>query len=164
MKSTRFPTNFTRMRTFKDGDLLLSRTQKASIRWGTPFTEFKSRCRLLASEIRPVCGLVIRSNRTLLSGCKRQDRPFPLRPPMIINTSVITYRQFVAESTANIAAVGIAAKILSISRQVAQDKTATTSEKLLSSQIVWLASMVALGVVNADKDGSSGRPGSNRIH
>ena len=63
---------------------------------------------------------------------------------------MLTFRQFIGESVA--AAVGITAQIASLNRQVQQDRTATKAEKILSSQSLWLATMIAFGMVTGQKN------------
>jgi hypothetical protein len=70
-----------------------------------------------------------------------------------LNTlAMLTFRQFVSESTIKTAtSIALALKITSLNRQVQQDRTATRIEKNLSSQIVWLTALTALGLTGEKK-------------
>jgi len=66
---------------------------------------------------------------------------------------MLTFRQFLTESSAvtTAATIAITARISGLQRQVAQDRTATQADKIISNQIFWLSSLVALGIVTAEK-------------
>jgi hypothetical protein len=63
-----------------------------------------------------------------------------------------TFRQFISESAVKTAAsLALMMKIYGLNRQVQQDRTATTSEKTLSSEIALLAAINALGIPGEKK-------------
>jgi hypothetical protein len=66
----------------------------------------------------------------------------------VVNIFMLTFRQFINESSAtkNVAAVALAARIASLNRQIQQDRTATKAEKILSSELFWLAALLGLSV------------------
>jgi hypothetical protein len=59
---------------------------------------------------------------------------------------MLTFRTFVTESTGvkTVAVIALTAKIAVLNRQVQQDRLATSAEKNLSSQNVWMAALIAL--------------------
>ena len=61
---------------------------------------------------------------------------------------MLTFREYICESgaTGRAAVIGITAKVAQLNREVQQDPTATKAEKNLSGQLLWLASLVALGL------------------
>jgi hypothetical protein len=63
-----------------------------------------------------------------------------------VNTFVLTFRQYINESSVakTGAALAIAARIAVLNRQISQDKNATKAEKILSSELFWLAGLVGL--------------------
>ena len=66
---------------------------------------------------------------------------------------MLTFQEFLVESSGikAAAAVGITLKIRSLHQQVTQDRTASKVEKILSQEILWLASLAALGIVTETK-------------
>ena len=72
---------------------------------------------------------------------------------------MLTFNEFVTESsTATVAAIAFAAKISSLNRQITQDRTATKVEKSISSQLFWLASLIAFDIV------ARGKADDKRLH
>jgi hypothetical protein len=65
---------------------------------------------------------------------------------------MLTFRQFISESAIKTAAsIALTVKIAGLNRQVQQDRTATKTEKSLSSQLAWLAALTALGITYETK-------------
>ena len=63
-----------------------------------------------------------------------------------------TFRQFISEGTIKTAAsIALTFKIQGLNRQVQQDRTATKTEKNLSSQIALLAGLITLGMMGDKK-------------
>ena len=62
---------------------------------------------------------------------------------------MLTFREFIieADGMTTTALTGLVAKVSGLTRQIHQTPTATKADKILSTQILWLASLMALSVV-----------------